>query len=195
MANEPLKIIHLEAPRLKHLLEENIGRGHPHALQRAQHLKSETRSHIRSHAHTILLLLVHQQQPLIGLAQRVKPGLPRLVIRPLAGTEEIAQVNLALGIPIPLLSNPVPVHDPVTAGPGVVVDTTIGAEEHDKTNHGQGDDNHPQPRLMLSNGPKHRLNCNQERETYPALWRVVKRKSPYCLNKSRFTRRMGFATL
>ena len=85
MAHKPLQIVQLEAARPEHLLNEHFRRGDARPLELAHHRLGGLGDDLGADMDAELLLLLDQQQPLVGLPLDLPALLLGLFIRPVAG--------------------------------------------------------------------------------------------------------------
>jgi len=164
MAHEALEIIQLEAISWEALSQKNLGRrDDPGPLERAEHPFGHLGGHVFADMNAKLLLLLGQQQPMVGVPLDRPALLLGLFIRPAAAREERAQKDLTLGVEVLLLADALAIDGSQVGRPTAgVVELGIGREVDDKGEDDDCDDDRSQPGLMLSKRPKHNVNLLKE---------------------------------
>src|ERR1035441_7824823 len=159
MAHKPLQIIHLEASRPEHLLDEHLWRRNTRPLELADHGARRLRDHLRADMNPELLLLLDEQQPMVGVPFDLAARFLSLFIRPIAGREESPQIDLDPSVDKVLLANALAIDRAEVDHPAAgIVHLGIRREHEDKADDDDRDDDRPQPSLMLSNCPNHKFS-------------------------------------
>src|ERR1035441_9054230 len=109
MAHKPLQIIDLEASRPEHLLDEHLWRRNARPLELADHGARRLRNHFSADMNPELLLLLDEQQPMVGVPFDLPARFLSLFIRPIAGREESPQIDLAPSVDKVLLADAFPI--------------------------------------------------------------------------------------
>lgn len=146
------------------MLDEHIRRGDAGALELAHHVLGDLDDLVNADMDAKLLLLLNEQQPLVGLPLDLPALLPGILIRPVAGHEESAQKDFVPGLDVIPFRDALAIDRAQIDGHAAgVVQLGVGREEDNEADNRERDNDRPQPGLMLTNRPKHNFNCLSER--------------------------------
>jgi len=168
MLEEMLEIFRRNVVRLQNLLYEGIQRNRLAFSELAQQVPRELRYRVVIRTDIKFVQLPQQEQPLIRLPFQIEAGARRQIVRPFACSQEIHQCGLILRT-LKFRGRDGLIIDR-TKIPGTSRTVSLFAElvrPRDHTDNHDGDDDEPEPALMLTNRAKHNIKGSQATRLLP----------------------------